>query len=267
MLFELGGKRKRFIQVIYVFLALLLGIGLVGLGIGGSANGGIFDALGLTDSSSGGSSQFDQQIDNAQEKLKTNPDDTQALLTVARYSYLKGQQSLGADDQGNPTITDDTTSAWEDATTAWESYLDAIGKREEPNDAVATLITQAYAGLAQTETDPQIYTRLFADAADAAVIVATKRPSVNSWLQAAGFAYYSGNIKKGEEAGKKALAEANEADRSAVSAQLKQYSKAGEALVKQLKKSGPTEQDLENPLAPLGGSSTGTGAIPTTPTP
>ena len=32
MLFELGGKRKRFIQVIYVFLALLLGIGLVGLG-------------------------------------------------------------------------------------------------------------------------------------------------------------------------------------------------------------------------------------------
>ncbi len=73
MLFELGGKRKRVIQVIYVFLALLLAIGLVGLGIGGSANGGIFDALGLTDGSSGGSSQFDTQIDNANEKLDAEP--------------------------------------------------------------------------------------------------------------------------------------------------------------------------------------------------
>src|SRR5215218_6519914 len=105
MLFELGGRRKRFIQVIYVFLALLLGIGLVGLGIGGSANGGIFDALGLTDSSSSsGGSQFDDQIDNANEKLDANPEDTQALLTVARYSYLKGQASLEIDDQGNASI-------------------------------------------------------------------------------------------------------------------------------------------------------------------
>ena len=271
MLFELGGRRKRVIQVIYVFLALLLGVGLVGLGIGGSANGGIFDALGLTDSGSSGSSQFDQQIDNANENLDANPDNTQALLTLARYQYLKGQQSLETDDQGNVSISDDSISAWQDATDAWERYLDALPKGEKPNDDVAGLITQAYSGLAQTEDDPQVFTHQFENGAQAAFIVAEARPSVNSWLQAAAFAYYSGNPKKGEEAGKKALAEANQADRTAVNQQLKQLTKTGEAIAKQLKQTGPTQQDLENPLAPLGGSSTGatggTSAIPTTPAP
>src|SRR6478735_8198849 len=112
MLFELGGRRKRVIQVIYVFLALLLGVG----------------ALGLTDSGSSGSSQFDQQIDNANENLDANPDNTQALLTLARYQYLKGQQSLETDDQGNVSISDDSISAWQDATDAWERYLDALPK-------------------------------------------------------------------------------------------------------------------------------------------
>ena len=268
MLFELGGKRKRVIQVIYVFLALLLAIGLVGLGIGGSANGGIFDALGLTDSSSSsGGSQFDSQIDNANEKLAQNPNDTQALLALARYSYLKGQSSLDTDDQGQVSITDDAISSWQDATDAWQRYLDALGNKGEVNDSVATLIMQAYSGLAQTEDDPQVFTREFANAADAAFIVAAARPSVNSWLQAAAFAYYSGNVKKGAEAGKKAVAKANEADRTAVNAQLKKFQKAGESIAKQLKKTGPTEQDLENPLAPLGGSSGSTSPLPTAPTP
>ena len=267
MLFELGGKRKRVIQVIYVFLALLLAIGLVGLGIGGSANGGIFDALGLTDGSSGASSQFDTQIDKANEKLATNPNDSAALLALARYSYLKGQQELETDDQGNVSITDDATSSWQDATDAWERYTDSLSKNQKVDDSVAGLITQAYSGLAQTENDPQVFTREFSSAADAAFVVAAARPSVNSWLQAAAFAYYSGDVKKGAEAGKKALAEANQADRSAVQSQLKQFEKQGEAIAKQLKQTGPTESDLENPLAPLGGSSGNTGAIPTTPAP
>ena len=268
MLFELGGKRKRFIQVIYVFLALLLAIGLVGLGIGGSANGGIFDALGLTDSSSSGSAEFDDQIDNANDTLASNPDDTQALLKLARYQYLKGQQSLDTDDQGNVSISDDSIAAWEAATDAWESYLDNLGKDEKVNDDVATLITQAYSGLAQTEDDPHVFTRLFANGAEAAAVVAEARPSVNAWLQAAAFAYYSGNTKKGAEAGKKALAEANQADRKAVSQQLDQFEKQGEQIAKQLKATGPTEDDLENPLAPLGGTTdSGAGAIPTTPAP
>jgi hypothetical protein len=268
MLFELGGKRKRVIQVIYVFLALLLAVGLVGLGIGGSANGGIFDALGLTDSSSDGSSQFDSEIDNANDALAKNPEDTAALLKLARYQYLKGQQSLDTDEAGNVSITEDTTASWEDATDAWERYLDSLPKGQKVNDDVAGLITQAYSGLAQTEDDPQVFTRLFANGAEAAAVVAEARPSVNAWLQAAAFAYYSGDTKKGEAAGKKALAEANEADRKAVSAQLKQFEKQGEAIAKQLKATGPTEEDLENPLAPLGGSTgSGAGAIPTTPTP
>ena len=52
MLFELGGKRKRLIQVIYVCLAFLMAVALVGFGIGGATSGGIFDAVGIGGGSS-----------------------------------------------------------------------------------------------------------------------------------------------------------------------------------------------------------------------
>ena len=40
MLFDLKGKRKRFVQVTYVVLAVLFAVGLIGFGIGGGVSGG-----------------------------------------------------------------------------------------------------------------------------------------------------------------------------------------------------------------------------------
>jgi len=265
MLFDIRGKRKRVIQVIYTFLALLLGVGLVGLGIGGSANGGIFDALGIGSNSSGtGDSQFESEIDDANSTLESNPDDVKALLALARYSYLSGQQSLEVDDQGNQTLNDESISKFEDATSAWEQYLEA--NKGKPDDSVAGLVLQAYSNLAFIQSDPVLVTRTLEGGLEAAQIVAEARPSPNAWLQAATFAYLSGDTKAGEEAGKQALKEANEADQAAVKAQLKQVEQQGEQVQKQLKASqGDTEQDFENPLGGLGGTSGAAGS--TTPAP
>jgi hypothetical protein len=261
MLFDLQGKRKRVIQVIYTFLALLLGIGLVGLGIGGSANGGIFDALGIGGGSSGsGDSQFESEIDDANSTLETNPTDTKALLALARYSYLSGQQSLEVDDQGNQSLTDESISKFEDATTAWEKYLEA--EKGKPDDSVAGLVLQAYSNLAFIQSDPVLVTRTLDGGLEAARIVAEARPSVNSWLQVATFAYLSGDTKEGEKAGQEALKQANQADKPAVEAQLKQVEQQGKSVQQQLKASqGDTEQSFENPLGQLGGTS-GTSTTP-----
>lgn len=267
MLFDLQGKRKRVIQVIYTFLALLLGIGLVGLGIGGSANGGIFDALGLGGSGSSGDSQFSSEIDDANAKLETDPNNAAALLSLARYSYLSGQQSLEVDEAGNQTLSDESLSKFEDSTTAWEQYLEA--NKGKPDDSVAGLVLQAYSSLAFSQSDPVLVSRTLDGGLVAAQIVAEARPSPNAWLQVADFAYLSGDTKAGDEAARQALKSANEADREAVQAQLDQVKKQGEAVQKQLEATqGASQQDLEDPLGSLGGSS-GAGGTPgsTTPAP
>lgn len=253
MLFDLRGKRKRVIQVIYAFLALLLAVGLVGLGIGGDAQGGIFDALGLGSGDSSGDSQFESEIDDANSTLETDPDNAAALLSLARYSYLSGQQSLEVDEAGNQTLTDEAIAKFEDATDAWERYLDA--NKGKPDDSVAGLVLQAYSNLAFIQSDPVLVTRTLEGGLTAAEIVAESRPSPNSWLQVATFAYLSGDTKTGAKAGKQALAEANEADRDAVEAQLEQVEKQGKSVQKQLQASkGTTEEEFENPLGGLGGS-------------
>ena len=45
MLFDLQGKRRRVVQVMYLGLAILMGGGLVFFGIGGDVSGGLFDAF------------------------------------------------------------------------------------------------------------------------------------------------------------------------------------------------------------------------------
>jgi hypothetical protein len=254
MLFDIRGKRKRVIQVIYTFLALLLAVGLVGLGIGGDANGGIFDALGIGGGDSGGDSQFESQIDDANAKLETDPQNAAALLALARYSYLSGQQSLEVDEAGNQTLSDEAITKFEDATSAWERYLDA--NKGKPDDSVAGLVLQAYSNLAFIQSDPVLVARTLAGGLEAAQIVAEARPSPNAWLKVATFAYLSGDTKAGGKAGRQAVAEANEADRDAVEARLKQVEQQGKSVQKQLKASeGTSEEDFENPLGGLGGSS------------
>ena len=77
MLFDLRGKRKRLVQVVYALLAAIFLVGFVGFGIGvGDAPGGILDALGLAGSGSSGSltSQFDDQIDTANAAAGQEPE-------------------------------------------------------------------------------------------------------------------------------------------------------------------------------------------------
>lgn len=255
MLFELGGKRKRVIQVIYALLALLMAVGLVGLGIGSGTSGGIFDALGI-----GGDGatdpQYQQQIDRAEQTLATDPENQRALIQLARTNFLSAQSRLEVDDSGVPAPTEESLTEYRAAVDAWERYLDTNPKR--PDASAATLMIQAYTYVAGT--DPSQFESDLKQVVNAAEIVAEERPSVGTELQLARFAYLAGDEKTAEAAEKRALAEASDtATKRQIENTLTQAKRQGKQIATAIEQNAPDKSELQNPLGGLGGSA---GAVP-----
>lgn len=252
MIFELGGKRKRLIQVIYVCLAFLMFVALVGFGIGGGTSGGIFDALGIGGGSSSSSPQYDAQIQRAEDTLAKNPNDEKALISLARTHFLAGQAATSTSDQGQVQLTDETLAEYRKATDAWERYLET--KPKQPDDGVASLMLQAYTALAGT--DPAQIENDVDQAYRAARIVADARPSFGTYLQLATYAAYAGNDEAADKAAAMARKEAPDStSKNQVDAQVKQAKAQGAAIEKAIKQSAPDQSQLENPLGGLGSSS------------
>lgn len=251
MLFELGGKRKRLIQVIYVCLAFLMAIALVGFGIGGGTQGGIFDALGIGGGGGSSSPQYDAQIQRAEDTLQTNPKNEKALITLARTNFLAGQAATEQDAQGRITYTDETLSRYRDAVDAWERYIKTNPKQVD--DGVASLMIQSYTALAGT--DPTRIQDDLDQAQNAAQVVAAARPSFGTYLQLATYAFYAGDTKAGAAAEQKALQEAPDSTaKNQAKQQVAQAKKQGQSIQKAIKQNAPDKTQLQNPLGGLGGT-------------
>lgn len=249
MLFDIRGRRRRVIQVIYVFLALLLGGSLVFFGIGGDAPGGLGDALGISQDGGTGNPDFDRRIEDANETLEQDPENPEALLELARFQFLAGNDAAEVDDQGVPVFTDDAQNRFEAAVDAWEQYLDT--EPQMADETVGVLIQQAYDRLLGTASDLQGAQRYFAGAQETAQLVAEERPSPNSFLQLAGLSYINGNVKAGDAAAKKAVAEVDDASRKQLQQQLDQAKQQGKQIQQQLEASRSGEEGLQNPLGGL----------------
>jgi len=250
MLFDLRGKRKRLVQVSYAALAAIFLVGFVGFSIGsGNAPGGLFDALGLTGDSTGEesvTSQYDAQIEAANQQLAKNPKDTSALLKLATAEYEKGKTGVSQDPEtGQISVSSDAHTALGNAVDAWSKYLKV--NKGQPNATDAAQLVNAYI--------------LLNDASGAATtqeIVAANQPSQNSYGNLALFRYFAGDISGGDEAAKKAVALAPKSQRKAVSQQLDQYRTQAVKQKKQFAKAQKTAPSPTtpgaNPLAsPLGG--------------
>jgi tetratricopeptide (TPR) repeat protein len=258
MLFDLSGKRRRVVQVVYATLALLMGGSLVLFGIGSDAPGGILDAVGLGGDGSGSSNpQYEQQIDDAESKLETDPEDTSALLNLVRYNFLSATQSGVETNQetGVTSVTEDAHQELEESVAAWERYLDT--KPQRPNAGAAANAAQAYVFLEDAD-----------GAAGAQRIVAESQDNFAAYYQLAQYLYADGQIKAGDEAGQQAIAAADQAERKRVEQIVEQLGEQARKFKKQLEKqpeggAGGGGQELTDPFGALGG---GTPA-PTAPAP
>jgi hypothetical protein len=254
MLFEIRGRRKRVIQVVYVFLALLLGGSLVLFGIGGDASGGLGDALGIGGhGGSGGSAEYNDEVESAQATLETDPANTAALLGLARYNYLNGQQQLELDeDQQTQVLTEDAVVSFEASIEAWERYLDE--NKGKADDSVATLVFRAYGNVALNSSNQAGIQRRLDGAQNTAEIVAAGRPGPQTYLDLAGAAYLAGDIKAGDKASEQALDAVDETGSTALEAELKSSKQRGRQLQRQLKQLQSDPAALEDPFGTLGGS-------------
>jgi tetratricopeptide (TPR) repeat protein len=251
MLFDLqSGKRRTMIRIVYAALAALFLIGFVGFSIGSSnVGGGLFDALGLTDSSSGGSPDtatvYDSQIQDAQRQLKQNPNDPTALSDLAYYHYLAGQVQGGTDETTQQfTVTDETRDQWNQALDAWEKYLKTDPKQVELTKAGP--IVQAYVQLGDAS-----------GAVKTQKLIAAQAPSLQSYGTLAYLYYANGDLGAGDKAADKATAKAKGKQAKQVSKQLDQLRKQAQALKAQAgaQSQGQGPPQIQDPFGGLGPSS------------
>jgi hypothetical protein len=159
MLFDLQGKRRRVVQVTYLGLALLMGGGLVLSGIGSDASGGLLDAFVGNDSADEGDAKkpFENQIKDAQVRLRTNPEDQAALATLVRAHFgLAGLEQQ--EQEGIPVgYTDEGRKELEQADQSWTRYLATDPERIDPGLAATALQIYDPLGLGPPKDDPKKY--------------------------------------------------------------------------------------------------------------
>jgi hypothetical protein len=249
MLFDLRGKRKRLVQVSYAALALIFLVGFIGFSIGsGNAPGGILDAIGLGGNDGGSdslSSQFDDQIDAANQQLAKDPKDTSALLKLAEAEYQKAKSGVSQDpDTGQISVSSDAQTDLGNSADAWAKYL-RVNKGKPDADAAALMV--------------QVYYLLndAAGAAKAQRIVTEETPNAGNYNQLAFYEYASYDIAAGDGAAEKAEQMTPKAQRKQVHDQLQTIREQAVKLKKQQAKAqenAPSPTPGANPLqSPLGG--------------
>ena len=209
MLFDLRGKRRRTVQVVYASLAILMGGGLVLFGIGGDVQGGIVDAFRGEETAT--EDLFGDRIETLEQRLAANPQDAAAWAQLAKLRYQVA--GTGANfDQSTGTFTEDGVDALAQAERAWDRYL-ALDP-ETPDDQVASLMVQAF-GPAGLQKPDKAVTAM-------EIVVDQREESAGLFSQLAIYAYQAGQTRKGDLAAEKAVELSDPEDRELIQAQIDQ---------------------------------------------
>lgn len=210
MLFDLrAGGRRRLIQVVYLFLAILLGGGLVLFGIGGDVSGGLFDAFREDSSRGNATQQLEERLAEQEKKLQANPKDQAALAEIAKLHYqIAGAGENFNEDQGRFTASG--LAELRQAERAWNRYL--ATDPDPVNSGVAIQMVQVFSTAGLNKPD---------EAVKAMELYIAERPeSSGLYGQLAQLAYLAGQNRKGDLAADKAVELANEDDRKTLREQL-----------------------------------------------
>lgn len=276
MLFDLKtGKRRRVIQVVFGFLAFIFFISFVGFGIGSDVSGGIFDAIGVGggDSTSSTSSQYQQQIDDAEAKVTDDPKNEKALSELAYFRYLSGVQQLDIDEStGVATLSEEARSEWNLALDSWEELLALKPRRLDPQ--AAGVIVCAYVPVL-----PQCQIQAPEDAVDYGGAIETQRlivkedPSSQNLTSLAYFLLADGEIDEGREVADEAIAKSSGSNSKNLSKQFDKLVKQATQIQQAQKKAQQAgdqgaasgDSQLQNPFGGLGTDTDATGLAPAAP--
>jgi len=143
MLFDLRSRgRRRTVQAVYLFLAVLIGGGLVLFGVGaGNGLGGLLNGLTGSGSNSGQQSAVSQQEKNAIKATQLNPSSAAAWANLVQARWSNARSSSADIDANTGQFT---AAGKKELTNLGQNYerYKALVKRPDPN--VAILAARAY---------------------------------------------------------------------------------------------------------------------------
>ena len=256
MLFDIRGRRRHVVKVVYGILAVLMGASL--FLVVGPVNIGAL--LGASDEVNRTAEIFDEQAERTEQRLRKDPANEDILLSLTRVRINAGRAKSELDPTtGETTVTPKARAEYEQASETWNRYLKVA--KGEPNASVAALVASTSFSLAQNSRSYAEAIEYLNDAAAAQRLAAAARPSVGTLTTLAAYEYLAGDKAAGAKAGKEALALAGtKAEKKSISKQLvalqkqsKEIQKAKKAAEKAEK--GKGKETLENPLGGLGGGS------------
>jgi hypothetical protein len=259
VLFDLKGRRKRLVQVVYVTLAILFGGGLVLFGVGGNVSGGLVDAF--KGGGDGESGQFADLAETAERRAARNPRNPEAQLAVVRAQFNLASSTEGSDAETGQ-LTDRGQQAIIEVVQAWERYLRL--KPDEIDASAAGFAALAYGALQEPDK-----------AVEAQELSVQARPSANAYFQLADFAYKAGDVEAGDKAAAEAVQRTPRDQRNTVRDLIKNTKRQGAQYARALaaakraqrreqRQGGEQAQPGQNfgPLPSGGGAGAGTGASP-----
>ena len=258
MLFDLRGRgRRTTVRILYAGLAVLIGVGLIGFGIGGGFGGGGFlNAAGQNEGSSQAS--FSAQIKKYEKLTKQQPANLSAWenLIKAQLHQAGGEAYVTA----SGSLTSQGKELFAKASEAWNSYL-ALNP-PKPNAEIAQLMLRIYGeeGLNRPADAVRVLQ----------IVVAAKPTNVAYYAQLAKFAYLAKNTRVGDLASAKAVSLAPAAQRPRLKNELAELKKspggAGTSKVYTVTTNGKTYTGKLNPNGSLTATGTTTTSAPSTTT-
>jgi hypothetical protein len=254
MLFDIRGRRKHVVRVVYAILALLMGASLF-LVVGPFSIGKLIG----NGSTTSAAKVLQEQAERTEGKLRREPENETLLLALTRERVSAANSLTEVNSETGATVlTPEGRGELERGVEAWGSYLK---QSKEPRANTALLVSQGYFSLAESSTSLEEAVENVEGAAKTQRIAAEAQPTINSLTTLAIYEYYAGNFAAGDKAVKEAEAKApTKAEAKEIGKPMAEFRQRGKAFEAQKKEAEKEEakfgkERLQNPLGGLSGSS------------
>lgn len=263
MVFDIRGRRKHVVKVVYAILAVLMGASLF-LVVGPVNLGEIFSNN--TSGSGEAAKPFEEQAERLEAKLRREPESEQLLQSLTRAQVSTGNSLLSIEPNEDDLVK--ALQQYQQASNTWSEYLEAT---KEPAAGTAQLVAPALVALAERSRSLQEALSNINAAAEAQQIVATQRPSLNSYSTLALYTYFTGDFAAAKKAEASAMKQAKEKfEREELKKQMGEVKERAKNFQQEVKKAEAAEkaaakgnkgnpESLENPTSPLSGAFGGGG--------
>ncbi|HEU4706307.1 MAG TPA: hypothetical protein VFS64_03870 [Solirubrobacterales bacterium] len=258
MVFDIRGRRKIAVKVVYAVLAVLMGLSLF-LVVGPLNIGEIFSN---NSSGSGEAAKpFEEQAQRLEVKLRREPESEELLQSLTRAQISAGNSLLSLEPSEGELVK--ALQFYQQASNTWSEYVKAT---KEPSAGTAQLMAPALVALAERSRSLQEADANIEAATEAQQIVAKQRPSLNSLSTLALYTYFTGDFAAAERAEAEAIKQTNaKFEREELKKKLGKVKEGAAKFQGELKKAEAAEkaaakgnkgrpESLENPTSPLSGA-------------